>query len=372
MTARFRSVVLVVIIIAAAVAIAAIFSSQKQPMRQNMNANGLADIKTITVKNTDKVLGFEASGTISARDKIEIYAEVSGIMLETEKRFEIGVTFKKGEPLIKIDNVDYRNSVLAEKSNLLTLIIELIPDLQLDFPQSVDKWKKYLADFDFDAPIPDLPETESDRERNFVAASGIFSKFYSVKSMEAILNQYTILAPFNGVVTEANVNPGEVIMNGQSLGEFINTDIYDLEVPVSPYDAENLTIGQKVDITSQDFSGHLTGTIDRINKKIEQTSQTVKVFITLSDSRLKDGMYLTAHIKTRELKNVFDVPPSLLIDEKKLYVLKDSIVTVSEIKVLGFENGKAIVQGLTDGAILVGENVSGIYDGMVISKSGMN
>jgi len=372
MTARFRSVLLVIIIIIVAIAIAAFFSSLKKPMTQSMNGNGFANWKTMTVRNADRILGFTASGTISARDKINIYAEVSGILEESARRFEVGVAFEKGEPLIKIDDADYRNSVMAEKGNFLNLVIELIPDLKLDFPQSVDKWNNYLTDFDFEKPLPPLPKVDSNRERNFVAARSIYSMYYGVKSMEVTLESYIILAPFNGVVTEADVNPGVVVMNGQSLGEFINTDNFELEIPVSPHDVSGLKTGQKVSLSSQDFSGRLTGVIERINKKIDQASQTVKVFVSVSDKRLKDGMYLTAHIETKELKDVFEVPPSLLIDDDKLYVIRDSILDLQEIELVGMENGMAIVQGLPDGAVILGEKVSGIYDGMVVGKSGSN
>ena len=87
------------LMILAGLVISNILSNQKEPMRRKAEAARQKAISIITVQNNDIKIPIEMSGPLYAYDKVEIFAEVSGMLLNTPKRFRAGTPFKKGEIL---------------------------------------------------------------------------------------------------------------------------------------------------------------------------------------------------------------------------------------------------------------------------------
>jgi len=130
------TIIITVIIIIVGFLINSILSNQKEMMKRKPKRESKKVVKIITVHNEDIQTQFEISGHLRALDKVELFAEVSGILLKTEKRFKEGAHFAKDETLIKIDNAMYENNVLAQRSSLMNQLTLLLPDLSIDFPES--------------------------------------------------------------------------------------------------------------------------------------------------------------------------------------------------------------------------------------------
>ena len=60
-------------------------------------------VKSKTIQNEDLTTQLEITGRLLARQKIELFAEVTGTMLPNRNRFKEGNYFKKGEALLRID-----------------------------------------------------------------------------------------------------------------------------------------------------------------------------------------------------------------------------------------------------------------------------
>jgi multidrug efflux pump subunit AcrA (membrane-fusion protein) len=300
-------------------------------------------------------------------DKVELFAEVSGILIRTPKRFKEGNRFSKGELLIQIDDAVYKNNVLAQKSGLLNQITLLLPDLSIDFPESAVKWERYLHNFDLAKPLASLPEPFSDQERYYVASRNIYNQFYQIKSMEETLAKYTIEAPYNGVITQSNINPGTLVRNGQKLGEFTNTSVYEMEASVGINNVQYLKIGDFVQLVSEDIAGNFRGQIQRINEVIDPSTQTVKVYIHTRDPNLKDGMYLIANINSDPIRNAFSLSKDLLVqDQAQVFAVENSTLVLKDIKIVREETAHILVTGLDDGTQILAEQFAEAREGMTI------
>ena len=181
-------------------------------------------VKTVFVEeviNSTIPITIRANGNLVAKNRIDIYSEVQGVLQPTPKEFRPGNTYQKGEIILKINSEEHFANLQAQKSNLYNSITSIMPDIRLDYPDEYQKWENYLSDFDFNQPTPQLPEINSEKEKFFISGRNIFTSFYNVKNLEVRLSKYNIRAPFNGVLTEAMVNPGALIRVGQKLGELI-------------------------------------------------------------------------------------------------------------------------------------------------------
>jgi len=187
-----------------------------------------------------------------------------------------------------------------------------------------------------------------------------------------MLDKYTIRAPYDGVVTESHINPGTLVRAGQKLGEFTNTSVFELEAAVSISDIDFIKPGSRVSLTSKDIKGEFTGKIVRINKSIDQSTQTVKAFIQTTDQRLKDGMFLTAGINVNGLRDAAVIPRNVLVGRDQVYVITGSKLKLQSVEIIENENDSVLVRGLAGGTIILGETIPAAYDGMELNGTIIN
>ena len=151
-----------------------ISSNQKPTLPPNTNVNS---VFVQTVANKDVAIQISASGNIVAKNKIELYSEVQGVLVPINKEFKPGTSYQKGETILKIDNQEHLANLQAQKSNLFNSIASIMPDLRLDYPNEFQKWEEYLNLFDFDKTTPPLPETNSDKEKFFISGRNIYTTY---------------------------------------------------------------------------------------------------------------------------------------------------------------------------------------------------
>ncbi|UZJ42285.1 efflux RND transporter periplasmic adaptor subunit [Prosthecochloris sp. SCSIO W1101] len=365
---KFKPYAYAAIIVVAGILIGRLLGSGKQQQTERIVPKRDNQVPVVEITNQQVQRVIKMNGKVDALKKIEIYAEVTGVFVDGAKPFREGRRFTKGEVLLRIEDSVYRNTVLAEKSSLLNELTLLMPDLLIDFPRYAGPWKKYLDNFSIVKPLRPLPPAPNDRLRNYVAARNIYTKFYAVRSMEETLAKYSILAPFDGVVTVSEANPGILVRNGQKLGEFAATTAYELELSAPVREAAFIRKGDRITLSSDDFNGSIEAMVARVNDAIDPNTQSVGVYVLLDDSRLKDGMYLSASLSV-PVEDASVIARELLDNRNRVFALRDSVVLLLPVDVVSVDGRKAIVRGIPDGTEIVAEPVEGLFSGMVISGS---
>lgn len=342
-----------------------LFNLEKKQRPQPQKA--VQTVYTETVTNRDIPVIISESGRLVSKNRMAIYAEVQGVMEPTNKPFKPGTEYSKGEVMVKIRSTDYYANLQAQKSVLQNLITSIMPDLRLDYPEAYPKWDQYLREFDVQKPLRALPETTSEKEKFFITGKNIYTTYYNTKNLEIILLKYTLRASFNGILTEAVVNPGTVVRPGQKLGEYIDPSVFELEVAVSNTILPALVIGEKVEVYHpQDNSQTWQGVISRINARVNTTTQTVQVFITLKSKNLREGMFLNAKMVGKPQKNAFEVARNLIFDETKLYIVENNALKLVDVQIVHKSDRSLIVKGLEDGMQILSRPVPGSYSGMEV------
>ncbi len=340
-------------------------SEQKQRPQEN---SVLQTVFIKEVRNGSIPVTVIESGRLLAKNRIELYAEVQGVMEPTGKEFKPGSRYSKGETIVHIRSDDFEARLLSQKSILQNLITSILPDLRLDYPDAYPNWDKYLREFRIDKPVLPLPETTSEKEKFFVTGKNIYTTYYTTKNMELIFIKYNLRAPFAGILTDALVTPGSLVRSGQKLGEFIDPSVYELEVAVSKTILPSLSVGKNVTIKdSESHNIEWNGEIIRINGKVDPATQTVKVFIEVRGKELKEGMYLEAVMNGNPKENAFEISRNLLIDETNLYIVIEEVLQLVSVDPVYFNKNTVIVRGLKDGDQLVNKPVPGAHDGMKVT-----
>ena len=326
-------------------------------------------VKTVfidTVQNSTIPIVIAANGKLEAKRRLELYAEVQGIFKTGNKLFKPGQEYRAGQTLIKIDAAEYYASVQSSKSNLYNSIAAIMPDLRLDFPDIFDKWQNYLNSFDLNKTTPKLPEMTSDKENYFITGRSIVSNYYNVKTQEQRLAKYYISAPFSGILTEALVTEGTLIRSGQKLGEYIDPSVYEMEVAISKTFANLLKVGEEVALNNLDKTESYKGKVSRINGSIDPTTQTITAYIEVKNASLKEGMYLEANLNAKEEADAIEIDRNLLLESQQVYVVKDSLLDVIDVKPVYFSDTKVVLKNVPNGTIILKKPVPGAYAGMLV------
>ncbi|NOR27925.1 MAG: HlyD family efflux transporter periplasmic adaptor subunit [Lutibacter sp.] len=332
-------------------------------------------VKTVfteTVSNTSIPLVITTNGNLVAKNKIEIFSEVQGVLETTSKEFKQGTSYTKGETIIKINSDEFYANLQAQKSNLFNVITAIMPDIRLDYTSEYTKWLTYLQSFDTQNALQKLPEFSSEKEKFFISGRGINTAYYNVKNLEVKLNKYNLRAPFSGILTESLVNPGTLIRVGQKLGEFINPSVYEIGVSVKSEYRDLLQIGKQVKVHNLEKTNTWLGKVIRINGKVDASTQTIKAFIQVSGKDLKEGQYVEVALQAKAEENAYEVSRNLLIDNSKLYIVKDSILDLVTINPVFESENTVVVKGLADGTILLSKPVPGSHSGMLVKVSTEN
>ena len=326
-------------------------------------------IKTVyvdTVLNSTIPIIIPANGNLIAKRRLEIYSEVQGIFKPASKLFKPGEKYNKNEIFITINNTEYYSSVQSAKSNLYNSIVSIMADLRLDFPDIYPKWQAYIKSFDLDKTTPKLPKMSSEKENYFITGRGIVSNYYSVKNLEERLTKYTIKAPFKGILTESLVTEGTLIRNNQKLGEYIDPTIYEMEVSLGKNYASLLKIGENVQLNNLENTEKYTGKISRINGSVNTDTQTIAVFIEIKNSSLKEGIYLEAKINAKNEPNAIEINRSLLLDENKIFIVRDNVLDIMEVTPTYFSETKVVLKNIPDKTIILSNPFPGAFVGMSV------
>ncbi|WP_343767128.1 efflux RND transporter periplasmic adaptor subunit [Gangjinia marincola] len=313
----------------------------------------IVETKKITLKNIPYTV--EATGTLTAKQQIELYSEVQGVLHNSRKSFKVGTTFKKGETILSINSEEHLAQVQSNRSNLINQIAAMMPDMEIDYPNDYQKWQNYLQNFDVKSRLKPLPEATSEQEKLFVTGKNVYQTYYTVKNLEARLSKYYISAPFNGEITETLVNAGALVRSGQKLGEFIDGSVFELELKVPATEKEYFTQGSIVELSTINNQQSYTAKISRLSSKIDRETQTILVIIELSGTDFQDGQYLKANIKGSLIKDAVEIPSKLLKNNNQVFIVEDDKLVLQTIHIVDYNDDTLLVKGLTNNMVLVTE-----------------
>ncbi len=358
--------ILAVGLVAIAFFLARSLSNSKRPPRPQPKQQ-IVTVFTEKVQNSEIPISITSDGNLVAKNRVELYSEVQGIFQNPNRPFKAGVYFQRGAPLLRLNSDEHEANLRAQKSSLQNQIVLFISDLRLDFPESFPQWEAYLRSFSMDEALQDLPEPITEKEKLFVSGRNVYTAWYNVKNLEERLSKYTIRAPFNGVLTEALVNPGTLVRAGQKLGEFIDPRVFELPVTVNASFGDLLQVGKKVDLHNTDYTNRWEGKVVRVSSIIDPSSQKIPVFVELRGKDLREGMFIIADLRVLEEKDAFEINRKLVFDENKVFVVQDSVLAVREIEAVHFKESTVVVKGLADGVEILSRHVPNAHAGMRVN-----
>ena len=338
----------------------------KETESYNNNTNIIHSVRTIEIENSSNPISVKVNGRLSSKYKVDLFSEVQGILNDNYKDFKVGQSYKKGESIIKINSKEFLATVKQNRSQLQNMIASVLPDIKLDFKSNYENWELYFKSFDVEKNTKSLPKSLSDKEKFYLVGKGLMAQYFKIKNLEERLSKYTISAPYDGTLIEAYSTEGSLVLPGQKLGTYINTNVFELELAIPSKYGNKLETGKEVLFRST-FNTEHTGKIIRVNKSIDNNSQSIRLFVEFKSKKLKDGMYSEVNIPLGNIDDSFSLSRSLLINDSFIYYIKDNMtIGIFNVNPIFYDDETVIVKGLENGMNILKTYIPGVYDGMKV------
>lgn len=306
-----------------------------------------------------------ASGRVKALNRFEVYAEVSGTLLN--ESFRAGTLFRKGQSLVQIDDREFAAQIKAQKSAFMGLLSQVLPDIAIDFSQEHKIWSDFAARIEVDKELPALPKIENAKLKAFLSGRSLLNQYYSLKSQEVRLSKHRIVAPYDGILSESSLQPGSLVRVGQRLGLFLQPNAYELEAAVPESDLEKMKIGMNMKLFTETGSS-ISGQVTRVNNSVDGATQLVKVYLSLKGTNIREGQYYEFKANGRTINKSMKIPRTWLTDRNTLFAVKKSDSTLFELPVTleAIDDDQIIVTGFEEGDWVLQRSVAGAFEGMKV------
>jgi len=306
-----------------------------------------------------------ASGRVKALNRFEVYAEVSGTLLN--ESFRAGTLFRKGQSLVQIDDREFAAQIKAQKSAFMGLLSQVLPDIAIDFSQEHKIWSDFAARIEVDKELPALPKIENAKLKAFLSGRSLLNQYYSLKSQEVRLSKHRIVAPYDGILSESSLQPGSLVRVGQRLGLFLQPNAYELEAAVPESDLEKMKIGMNMKLFTETGTS-ISGQVTRVNNSVDGATQLVKVYLSLKGTNIREGQYYEFKANGRTINKSMKIPRTWLTDRNTLFAVKKSDSTLFELPVTleAIDDDQIIVTGFEEGDWVLQRSVAGAFEGMKV------
>ena len=101
-------------------------------------------VETRSVALDDVPAEIVAFGRLASSQPVILYSEVEGTLKRGDLTFRPGQSFKRGSLLLKIDTRQITLDINTAKSDLLTALASVLPEIKLDFPDEFPVWQNYF------------------------------------------------------------------------------------------------------------------------------------------------------------------------------------------------------------------------------------
>ena len=303
-------------------------------------------LQLLEVSSRNKQVDELISGRVIAKNETQLFAEVQGLILPSSISMKPGISFRKGQTLLNIESEEFRLNLQSQKSAFLNTLTGIMPDLKSDYPDNYTEWLRYLDTIDLNQPLAELPATKSKGEKFFVTSRGVYTSFYSLKAQENRLNKYSIVAPYNGIITNATVDVGGLVSPGQPLATIISNE-FEIESGVSLKVAAKLKVGEKISFSSNEMPGSWIGTLIRVGGTIDAQTQNIPVYFQISGQNIKPGMYLRGAYGSASFDDVYVIPSSALGRDQAVLILQGDLIISKQVETVQIMQDSVLVKGLS-------------------------
>ena len=385
---NMRQELMLLALLLGAIAIAAtIYFTAPKPQRSN-EAKVARLVNTLPLQRSSEGPRWLGGGEVSAAQRVQLAAQVSGRIEKIATDAVPGATFSKGELLASIEQRDYQLQVQQQKA----AVIQAQANLDLEKGQALLAKEEYeLAARQIKTrrgvTPPAVSGTDTDslvdnalvlREPQIAAAeAGLKTAQANLALMQLNLRRTKITMPFNGQIISRSANIGSQVSTNNMLFDVVATDEFWLQVKVPQQFLPLLDISQPVIIQQGKYRREANILHSLI--EVDARDRQAKVLISISnpvdheasdtgDSSLLDSLLLGSYVDcilfAKPIDNVYVIENRYIKEGGYVWVVNDNKLYKRELNMAYQGRDKSWVEsGFVDGDTLLTSNLGVVTEG---------
>ena len=272
-------------------------------------------------------------GNLQAFIESPIFARTNGYLVRWTK--DIGSKVNKGELLAVIDTPEVDQELSQARAGR-----EQVKSALGLAKISADRWANLRK-------TDSVSQQEADQQASGYqqAQANLQAADANVRRLEEMESFKNVYAPFSGVLTRRNVDPGALINSGagaagRELFDIARVDPLRVYVSVPQAYSPNIKVGMKATITLQEFPGQkFTGTVARTADSIDPGTRTLntEVDVPNKDGKLLPGSFGEVHFATGTSVPRITIPVNAMLfraeGPRVAVVDKDNVVRLRPITI---------------------------------------
>jgi RND family efflux transporter MFP subunit len=258
----------------------------------------LGPADTAVVVMATLATGPALTGTLTAEEQATVRAQLGGTVLEA--LVEEGQPVQRGQLLARLDTAALQDALISARGAVTNARNNLV------VAQRDEERQRALAR----AGIVPARNVEVAHQQVVGAQASLSQSRAQLTNAEEQLGRTRLTAPFSGVISEKQVDAGDVVQPGGALYTVVNPSLFVLEAAVPAESLSALRIGAPVQFTVNGYPGRrFNGEITRINPAADPATRQVRVYAEIPnpEGELVAGLFAEGRVAT-QARTALSVP----------------------------------------------------------------
>lgn len=346
MASNKKRFILPIIIIAIAIVIMMALFSGRKPAEVKQPPDKALLVETTQVFKEKHQFIVESQGTVMPKINSSLVSQVSGKVIAISPSFVKGGFFKAGDVLVEIEPDDYQTAVKSAQANLARAQATLIEE-KAKSKVAEREWQQFMK-----GKAPDLYLRKPQLARE---VANVQAAEADLEKAKRNLSRTKIIATFNGIVKDKQVDLGQFVNMGTPIATLYGTDIAEVRLPVSDDKMAFMSFSTAFEITTQKPTVTFTdvstqkqkvGTIIRTEGIVDDKNRMVFLVAQINDpygleqqgKSMEFGRFVKADIIGKTLPSVAKVKRDYLLEGDRLMVVKDEQLNLVDVTVVKMDN----------------------------------
>lgn len=285
------------------------------------------------IKTDDLQFSVKAQGEVRPRREIIVAPQISGRIAYVSPDFIDGGFIRKGQVLVRLEDADYRLGVVRAQAGVASAEQRLARE-----QAEAEIARQDLASLG----ITDSSPLARREPQLLEAQASLDSANAQLADAELALGRTAVIAPFTGRVREKNVDTGQFVSPGTSLGRIFATDVVEVSMPITDEQLGQLGLPLAFAETPDakgptvTFSGGVggevrtwTGRVTRTSAAVNPRTRLINVIAELEDpygagadngAPMAPGLFVTAQVTGTHVDDLLLAPRAALRSGNKIFL----------------------------------------------------
>ncbi len=342
-------------------------------------------VRVIEAQLESVQLTVESQGKVQPAQTASISAAVAGPVAWISPVMEAGGYVKMGEPLLRLDSVDFETA--RERSAAALQQAEAESRFSAsELERFLELAEKNLAS---DSQLQDI------RRQAEVNSARLVDAQASYRQAKLDLDRTEIKAPFNAIIESRDVELGQYVSRAQSVAVVHGADEVEVRLPLAirqlgyldiPLGSRGVLSGEQApNVSLLGYYGgeahNWKGQLVRTEAVIDANSNTVQTIIRVDQPKSADtnntsssqiplpiGLFVQADIAGKRVDNLIVLPRSVIRNNNQVLVVdSENKMYYREVEIFRLEESRVLISsGLLPGEFICTSPIQAVVEGMSV------